>query len=170
MLNTLMRATVKILICCLLAASFAAPVHAQLKADQVLVKKSERKLYLLRKGIIYETFHVVLGPRPQGHKLTEGDERTPEGRYVLDYKKPDSPFYRAIHISYPNEADRDRAARAGLHPGGEIMIHGHPRTDPALAEDARFFNWTNGCIAVANEDMDIIWESVDVGTPITIEP
>lgn len=165
-----MRAVVTPILYFFLTIGFASGAHAQLKADLVLVKKSERKLYLLRKGIIYETFHVVFGPRPQGHKLTEGDERTPEGDYILDHKKSNSPFYRAIHISYPNAADRERAARAGVDPGGHIMIHGHPRAERAIAEDARFFNWTNGCIAVANEDMTIIWEAVDVGTPITIEP
>jgi murein L,D-transpeptidase YafK len=151
-------------------AFFNNACHAQLKADLVLVKKSERKLFLMRKGIVYETFHVVFGPRPQGPKLAEGDEHTPEGHYILDYKKPNSPFYRAIHISYPNSDDRARAAKAGVDPGGQIMIHGHPRTDRKIAKAARHFNWTNGCIAVANEDMDIIWEAVDAGTPITIEP
>ena len=155
----------------ILATTFISGLcYAQLKADHVLVKKSERKLFLLRQGIVYETFHVVFGPRPHGPKLTEGDERTPEGNYILDYKKSNSPFYRAIHISYPNREDRERSAQAGVDPGGQIMLHGQPKTDQEIAEDARFFNWTNGCIAVANEDMDIIWEAVDVGTPITIEP
>ena len=152
-------------------AILSAPCQAQLKADQVLVKKSERKLFLIRQGIVYETFRVVFGPKPLGPKTSEGDERTPEGNYVLDYKKLNSPFYRAIHVSYPNDADRARAAEAGLEPGGQIMIHGQPlQADRATRKKARFFNWTNGCIAVANEDMDIIWEAVDAGTPITIEP
>jgi murein L,D-transpeptidase YafK len=153
-----------------ISCMLATVAHAQLKADHVLVKKSERKLFLLRKGIVYETFPVVFGPRPQGPKLTEGDERTPEGNYILDYKKSPSIFYKSIHISYPNAADRERSARAGLHPGGQIMIHGHPEVDPFVGEDARYFNWTNGCIAVDNEDMDILWVAIDAGTPITIEP
>lgn len=144
--------------------------NAQLKADRVLVKKSEHKLFLLRAGIPYETFHAVFGPRPQGPKLSEGDEHTPEGQYLLDYKKSNSPFYKAIHISYPNAEDRARSASKGLHPGGQIMIHGQPLVDKQLSEDASYFNWTNGCIAVSNPDMDIIWEAVDPGTPITIEP
>jgi murein L,D-transpeptidase YafK len=155
-----------VFISCMLATA----AHAQLKADRVLVKKSEHKLFLLRKEIVYETFHVVFGPRPQGPKLTEGDERTPEGDYILDYKKSPSIFYKSIHISYPNAADRLRSAQAGLRPGGQIMIHGHPDVDQFIGEDARHFNWTNGCIAMANEDMDILWEAIDVGTPITIEP
>ena len=152
------------------ALLFPVLAQAQLKADLVLVKKSEHKLFLIRNGIVYETFHAVFGPRPEGPKLTEGDERTPEGQYLLDYKKLNSPFYRAIHISYPNAADRERSAKAGLPPGNHIMIHGQPAVDKNIGVDARYFNWTNGCIAVANEDMDIIWEAVDVGTPITIEP
>lgn len=155
-----------IVICCLCSAA----VQAQLKADHVLVKKSEHKLFLLRDGIVYETFHVMFGPQPRGPKLTEGDERTPEGRYTLDYKKASSRFYKAIHISYPNDADRARSARAGLHPGGEIMIHGYPEVADFIGADARYFNWTNGCIAVDNSDMEILWEAIDVGTPITIEP
>lgn len=148
----------------------ASIANAQLKADLVLVKKSEHKLFLLRAGIPYETFHVVFGPHPQGPKLSEGDERTPEGHYFLDYKKANSPFYKAIHISYPNAEDRARSASRGLHPGGQIMIHGRPLVDKKIEEDAMYFNWTNGCIAVSNEDMAIIWEAVDAGTPITIEP
>ena len=158
------------LICLFLSFLFSASAHAQLKADLVLVKKSEHKLFLLRNGIVYETFHVVFGPRPQGPKLIEGDEHTPEGNYTLDYKKPNSPFYRAIHISYPNAADRERAAKMGYPPGGHIMIHGQPAVDANIGGDARYYNWTNGCIAVANEDMNIIWEAVEPGTPITIEP
>ena len=153
-----------------LLAGFAIGAQAQLKADQVLVKKSERKLFLLRAGIVYETFPVVFGPRPQGPKLTEGDERTPEGNYILDYKKNPSRYYKSIHISYPNAIDRERSARLGLHPGGDIMIHGHPKVDRKVRRHGLFFNWTDGCIAVANEDMDIIWHAVDVGTPITILP
>lgn len=126
-------------------------------------------MYLLRQGIVYETFHVVFGPRPLGPKLTEGDERTPEGKYTLDFKKSPSRFYKSIHISYPNAADRERSAKLGLRPGGAIAIHGQP-ADGALGKDARYFNWTDGCIAVANEDMEILWEAIDVGTPITIEP
>ena len=148
---------------------FAICANAQLKADHVLVKKSEHKLYLLRQGIVYETFHVVFGPRPLGPKLTEGDERTPEGKYTLDFKKSHSRFYKSIHISYPNAADRERSAKLGLRPGGAIAIHGQP-ADGALGGDARYFNWTDGCIAVANEDMEILWVAIDVGTPITIEP
>ena len=140
------------------------------KADMVLVIKSESKLYLKKNGKVFEEYHVVFGANPKGHKLQEGDERTPEGKYVLDYKKEDSTFYKAIHISYPNRMDRERAREKGVNPGGMIMIHGQKNDIGRLALISRHFNWTNGCIAVSNSDMDEIWEAVDAGTPIEIKP
>lgn len=139
-------------------------------ADQVLVIKSERKLYLLRNGEIYRSYRISLGPKARGHKLQAGDERTPEGHYLLDYKNPDSPFYRSIRISYPNRLDRSRAAAKGVDPGGSIMIHGQPEDAPWPPEVTLLFNWTDGCIAVSNEAMDEIWTAVDEGTPIEIRP
>lgn len=140
------------------------------KADMVLVIKSESKLYLKKNGRVLEAYHVVFGANPKGHKLQEGDERTPEGRYILDYKKDDSTFYKAIHISYPNESDRERARNNGVSPGGAIMIHGQKKDIGWLALISQYFNWTDGCIAVSNPDMDEIWEAVDAGTPIEIKP
>lgn len=140
------------------------------KADMVLVIKSESKLYLKKDGRVLEAYHVVFGANPKGHKLQEGDERTPEGRYILDYKKDDSTFYKAIHISYPNESDRERARNNGVSPGGAIMIHGQKKDIGWLALISQYFNWTDGCIAVSNPDMDEIWEAVDAGTPIEIKP
>ena len=140
------------------------------KADMVLVVKSESKLYLKKDGRILGEYHVVFGANPVGHKLQEGDERTPEGRYLLDYKKDDSAFYKAIHISYPNEFDRERARNKGVSPGGAIMIHGQKNDIGWLALISQYFNWTDGCIAVSNNDMDEIWEAVDAGIPIEIKP
>lgn len=140
------------------------------KADMVLVIKSESKLYLKKDGKILEEYHVVFGANPKGHKLQEGDERTPEGEYTLDYKKEDSAFYKAIHISYPNELDRKRAMINGVDPGGAIMIHGQKNDIGWLSLISQYFNWTDGCIAVSNSAMDEIWEAVDVGTPIEIKP
>lgn len=139
-------------------------------ADRVLVKKSEKKLYLVRDGVNYREFLIALGPRPRGQKLYVGDERTPEGSYILDFKNEKSDFYKAIHISYPNEQDIKRAEEIGVNPGGAIMIHGIPNKTtlpPALIQK---FNWTDGCIAVTNEDMDEIWLAVEPGTPIDILP
>lgn len=156
----------------LIMLALAAPAGAASipKADLVLVKKSERTLYLVRDGEPYRSFRVALGPRPWGHKQREGDDRTPEGRYVLDMKKQDSVFYRAIRISYPNILDRVRAAELGVDPGGAIMIHGQPEQSDQPPELAQLFNWTSGCIAVTNPEMDEIWAAVDVGTPIEITP
>lgn len=140
------------------------------KADMVVVVKSESRLYLKCDGQIIGRYHVVFGPEPQGHKLQEGDGKTPEGKYVLDYKNANSDFYKSIHISYPNRADRLRAARSGVDPGGEIMIHGQKNGAGWLASISKYFNWTQGCIAVSNKAMDEIWQAVDAGTPIEIKP
>ena len=141
------------------------------KADRVLVKKSEKKLFLISNGKPFREYRVVFGPKPRGPKMAYGDERTPEGDYTLDRKKENSAFYKSIRISYPNAIDRERSARAGIEdPGGSIMIHGQPKEKPWPEHVAQTFNWTNGCIAVTDGQMDEIWEAVDVGTPITIQP
>jgi murein L,D-transpeptidase YafK len=139
-----------------------------LKADAVLVYKSERLLMLLRAGEIIGHFKIALGKNPIGPKLHEGDARTPEGRYYLDWRNPDSRFYRSIHISYPAPKDLAHSHRSGASPGGNVMIHGLPN-DPAHAQLA-WDDWTDGCIAVANEAMDAIWSAVDDGTVIVIRP
>lgn len=139
-------------------------------ADRVLVAKAEKKLYLIKDGVRYREFPIALGPRPRGHKLEQGDERTPEGSYILDFKHSDSDFYKSIHISYPNKRDIQQAEISGVDPGGSIMIHGipdEPAFPPALIQQ---FNWTDGCIAVTNREMDVIWRAVEPGTPIDIVP
>lgn len=147
------------------SSAFATP-----KVDLVLVKKSERKLLLISDSKPIREYRIAMGPRPRGPKMAAGDERTPEGDYVLDRKNEKSAFYKSIRISYPNESDRARAERLGVHPGGSIMIHGQPN-NPAWPEDvAQTFNWTNGCIAVTDQQMDEIWEAVEEGTPIRIQP
>ena len=138
--------------------------------DLVLVKKSENKIYLMSGKTIVKKYHVVFGANPKGHKQQEGDEKTPEGNYTLDYKNPNSSFYKSIHISYPNEKDKKRAKRKGVNPGGMIMIHGQKYGFGWLSWLMQNFNWTDGCIAVTNRDMDEIWKVVKVGTPIRILP
>lgn len=137
-------------------------------ADGVLVDKSDEKLYLLKDGDVIAEYSVSFGANPEGHKQHEGDERTPEGNYVLDYKKADSAFYKAIHISYPNDADKQAAAARGEDPGGAIMIHGQRNWLGWLSYITQRFNWTDGCIAVTNDQMDEIWKSVAADTPIEI--
>ena len=140
------------------------------EADHVIVNKSQSKMFLLSNGKSFKEYHVVFGENPKGHKQQEGDERTPEGKYVLDYKKEDSSFYKAIHISYPNEEDKKKAEELGVSPGGLIMIHGQKNGFGWLSSLAQNFNWTNGCIAVTNTEMDEIWKSVKIGTTIEIQP
>jgi murein L,D-transpeptidase YafK len=140
------------------------------KIDTVLVKKSEKRMYLLENGKSIKEYNVALGGKPKGHKQKEGDERTPEGNYILDYKKNDSSFYKAIHISYPNENDIVKAKGLGVNPGGLIMIHGQKNGLNWLSWLSQLFNWTNGCIAVTNTEMDEIWGLINVGTPIEIQP
>ncbi|HMR29535.1 MAG TPA: L,D-transpeptidase family protein [Geminicoccaceae bacterium] len=140
-------------------------------ADRIVVYKRKRVLMLMRGGEARRTFRIALGREPRGTKLREGDGRTPEGSYLIDARNGDSQFYRAMHISYPSQADRQRARQMGVRPGGLIMIHG---LDPAIKRkwhgDHWMFNWTRGCIAVTNEEMDVIWEAVALGTPIDIHP
>ena len=138
------------------------------QADSVLLDKSDEKLYLLKDESVIAEYSISFGANPEGHKQQEGDERTPEGGYVLDYKKADSVFYKAIHISYPNEADKKSAAARGVDPGGAIMIHGQRNRLGWLSFITQRFNWTDGCIAVTNGEMDEIWNSVSANTPIEI--
>ncbi len=143
---------------------------SQLKASAVLVDKSNRSLRLLNNGETLREYSISLGKQPVGHKLYEGDQRTPEGRYVLDWRNSNSKFYRSLHVSYPNRRDEARARKLGKSPGGNIMIHGLPNEFHYAPWLYKGKDWTDGCIAVNNTEMDEIWELVDDGTPIIILP
>jgi len=136
----------------ILLVLFSSCVFSAQKADSVLVNKSEKKLYLIADGKPFKSYHVVFGANPEGHKQ----------------QKEDSAFYKAIHISYPNQHDIESAKKRGVNPGGLIMIHGQHNGLGWLSFASQFFNWTNGCIAVTNSEMDEIWQAVDVGVPIEI--
>ncbi|MCE9679492.1 L,D-transpeptidase family protein [Shewanella sp. AS1] len=140
------------------------------KIDLVIVKKSEANMMLMRNGQIIRSYRVAMGDRPDGHKVQEGDQRTPEGRYILDYKKSNSAYHRAIHISYPNEEDKLRAETLGVKPGGQIMIHGQNPHSNLTPDQAQRLNWTDGCIALKNEEIDELWQAIETGTPIEIWP
>jgi murein L,D-transpeptidase YafK len=127
-------------------------------------------MLLLRGAEVLREYKIALGGRPRGPKRARGDGRTPEGEYILDGRNETSAYYRALHISYPNEFDRRRAEELGVHPGGEIMIHGLPNGEGWIGEAHAGLDWTRGCIAVTNPEMDEIWELVDDGTPIEIRP
>ena len=148
-----------------LGASGAEP-----NVDLVRVEKSSKRLYLINAGKVVREFRVALGGNPAGHKQQEGDQRTPEGKYLLDFKKADSAYYKAIHISYSNAADTESARRRGVNPGGSIMIHGQKNGFGWLGPLVQRYDWTNGCIALSNEDMEQVWRLVDAGTPIEIIP
>ncbi|MDO5605213.1 MAG: L,D-transpeptidase family protein [Paracoccus sp. (in: a-proteobacteria)] len=144
-----------------------APAHLQ--ADQVIVDKPARRLDLLREGAVIRSYTVSLGFQPQGHKTREGDGRTPEGDYVLDWRNPRSVAHLSLHISYPDATDRAAAAARGEAPGGAIMIHGLLNGWGWLAPLHHLRDWTDGCIAVTNAEMREIWSLVPDGTPIRID-
>lgn len=148
---------------------FIRIAYAETNVNSVVVKKTEKKMYLYQSGKILKEYSVSFGANPEGHKQKEGDERTPEGNYILDYKNNDSSFYKSIHISYPNKYDIENAKKNNVNPGGQIMIHGQKNGYGWLAFIAQRFNWTDGCIAVSNKEMDEIWNLVHVNTPISIE-
>ena len=140
------------------------------EADKVIVVKALRELRLLADGRVFRTYDVSLGREPKGDKMWEGDGRTPEGRYTLDFKNENSSYYRSIRVSYPNAEDWREARALGVHPGSDIMIHG---LKPEFADVGKAHlreDWTEGCIAVTNREMDEIWSLVPVGTPIEIRP
>ena len=140
------------------------------KADQVIVAKSARTLTLLAQGKVLRTYKVALGGTPVGAKEQEGDHKTPEGHYILDRRNSKSRFYKSIHVSYPNDQDKKRASERGVSPGGDIMVHGLPNGFGWLGATHRNMDWTDGCIAVTNAEMDEIWDLVADGTFIEIRP
>ena len=135
-----------------------------LRADRIVVYKERREMLLLRGQSVLRQYRVALGREPVGHKQREGDGRTPEGAYVIDRRNPKSRYHLSLHISYPNADDVARARAAAVDPGGDIMIHG------LKDGERRDGDWTQGCIAVTDAEMDEIWALVPEGTPIVIEP
>ena len=138
--------------------------------DKLVVFKSKRLLVLMKGDEKLKEYKVALGGNPLGPKVREGDHKTPEGLYVLDRRNPRSKFYKSIHISYPDARDRERALKLGVPPGGDIMIHGLPNGFGWLGSMHRARDWTDGCIAVTDQEMDEIWQAVADGTPIEIQP
>jgi murein L,D-transpeptidase YafK len=161
------------------ASGDALPYHARAMAsvgvelpvaDRVLVRKSERRLYLMRGEDVLRAYHVALGLNPAGHKERTGDFRTPEGSYRLTRRNARSDFFLSIQVSYPNDQDVRKARRNGWQPGGSIMIHGLPN-DPRHGPDYYATqDWTDGCIAVSNADMVEIWMMTSDNVPIEIRP
>jgi murein L,D-transpeptidase YafK len=140
------------------------------KADSVLILKKDHVLELLAGGKVIRTYKVALGRGGLAPKEREGDGRTPEGHYFIDTRNAESHYHRALHVSYPDTEDRKRAAELGVSPGGAIMIHGLPNGMGWLGGSHRLYDWTLGCIAVTDEEIDEIWNLVPAGTPVEIRP
>ena len=133
------------------------------EVTQIVVQKSQRRMYLLHNQEVLKSYDIGLGFAPEGHKQIEGDGKTPEGSYLINRHNPNSEFYLSLGISYPNTADRERAAAMGKRPGGDIFIHGQPLKYRPTKRD-----WTAGCIAVQNEEIEEIYAMVREGTLITL--
>jgi murein L,D-transpeptidase YafK len=152
-------------------AGFGSSVSASVPiADQVLVRKSERRLYLLRHGEVLRSYRIALGLIPDGPKERAGDFRTPEGRYLLTRRNSRSDYFLSIQVSYPNADDLRRARRDHVNPGGSIMVHGLPNFQRHPPDYYAAADWTDGCIAMSNADMVELWLMVQDNTPIDILP
>lgn len=146
------------------ACSKQFPVYTGPRVTSIVVQKERRRMFLLNNNTVLKEYDFELGFAPQGHKQVEGDGKTPEGTYFIDRKNPNSSFHLSIGLSYPNAQDRARAAALGQSPGGDIFIHGTPKVflnDP---------DWTWGCIAVKNREMEEIYAMVEIGTTIFLYP
>jgi len=152
-----------------LQAALPRPAAAETTtADSVFVDKSDRRLELRRDGRVLRTYEIALGGDPIGAKRQEGDGRTPEGRYVIDFRKADSAYHLSLHLTYPNDDDLARSAALNVPPGGDIFIHGLPNYYPLGT--APKVDWTQGCIALDNDEIEEVWRLVPDGTPIEIVP
>lgn len=138
--------------------------------DKVLIEKKERRLTLLFKGEVIKSYKIALGGNPVGPKERQGDHKTPEGTYVIDARNRDSSYHLSLHISYPNEKDKARAKKLGVSPGGDIMIHGIKNGLAWVGGAHAEVDWTKGCIAVADEEMEEIFKLVPNGTVVEIRP
>jgi murein L,D-transpeptidase YafK len=134
------------------------------KVTSVQVHKADRKMYLLHNDRVLKSYDVALGYAPVGHKQFEGDGKTPEGAYFITHRNPNSNYHLSLGISYPNAADIAFAEAANQPPGGDIFIHGAPN-GPITRRD-----WTVGCVAVSDKEMEVIYSMIDPGTPIFLLP
>jgi murein L,D-transpeptidase YafK len=153
-------------------ATIGAPARSQQqdRADRILIEKAARRMSLFRGDRQLARYRIALGFAPVGDKERQGDGRTPEGRYRIDLKNPDSQFHLSARISYPDAADREQARARGVDPGGAIFIHGTPGRDAPYGENERIPDWTLGCIAVTNDEIEEVWRLVSTGTAVEIRP
>jgi murein L,D-transpeptidase YafK len=145
-------------------------LFAQPRADLIVIHKSARTMELIHAGHVIKTYRIALGGDPIGPKTRQGDHKTAEGIYVIDRRNAHSQFHRSLHISYPNAADKARARKLGVSPGGDIFIHGLPNGYGLVGAAHRVRDWTDGCIAVTDQEIEVIWKLVDNATPVEIKP
>jgi murein L,D-transpeptidase YafK len=141
-----------------------------IKIEKIIVRKADSRLEVYAAGELVKSYTVAIGRNAVGDKEFQGDKRTPEGSYIINGKNPGSTYHKNLGISYPHHADREEAKRKNLNPGGDIKIHGLKNGLGFIGKFHRFFNWTAGCIAVTNAEMDELYDHVPIGTPIIIQP
>jgi murein L,D-transpeptidase YafK len=146
------------------------PLPAGTTIDRIVVEKSARRLSIFREGNQIKTYRIALGRTPVGAKREEGDMKTPEGIYKIDDRNPQSSFHLALHVSYPSEEDDKRAAARGVSAGFDIMIHGIQNGRGWIGGFHRWKDWTAGCIAVTDEEIEELWRVTPDGTTIEIRP
>jgi len=154
----------------LLVFVYGVKLYALPHADRIIVHKSAHTLQLMHAGQVIGTYKIALGGEPVGPKQRQGDHRTPEGTYVIDGRNAHSQFHRSLHVSYPNAIDRERARKLRVSPGGDIFIHGLPNGYGFVGAAHRARDWTDGCIAVTDQEIEEIWNLVDNGTVVEIRP
>jgi len=154
----------------LLIAALHCIAATTAQTDKIIILKSARQMTLLSGGRVLKTYKVALGSVPVGPKQVEGDHKTPEGNYIIDAKNSHSQFHLSLHISYPSAEDQKRAGSMGARPGGAIMIHGLAAPFAYLGPLHRQTDWTDGCVAVTNAEIEEIWKLVPVGTRVEIRP
>ena len=146
------------------------PLDKSVRIDSIVVEKSKRRMKVFSQGELIKTYKISLGRNPHGDKQFEGDKRTPEGLYFICDKNPNSQFHKNLGISYPNRQDIEEAKKIGQKPGGQIKIHGIKNGLGWIGRFHRIIDWTSGCIAITDKEMDELYDAVSIGTPISINP
>jgi murein L,D-transpeptidase YafK len=166
------RGAIALFLAAILCTSQKTTVSAQSKVavDSIVISKSAHTLSLMSGKTVLKTYHIALGRGSAGAKQVAGDNRTPEGKYIIDEKKTSTKFHKSLHISYPNADDRAKAVKLGKPPGGDVEIHGLPATFAWVGTTQHVLDWTAGCIALSNDEIDEVWKMVSVGTPVEIAP
>jgi len=158
------------LFCAQIWGTEAGNTAATAQADRIVIAKSERTMTLMQAGKVLKTYKVALGTNPVGAKRRQGDGKTPEGLYTIDSRNAHSQYHLSLHISYPNAADRANAAKLKVSPGGDVFIHGLPPAYSYLGPLHRKYDWTLGCVAVTDSEIEEIWRLVPNGTVVEIKP